>query len=272
MELPKKIAALHERLVIDRARALAMAGRLRQAEELLDGLEAMNPPSGEACDVRARICAQTGKYDEARKFWLRARDVSAEPASYAAELEALATYQRWPARAWIRRWSPMWSVVVVVAAIAMVVSEFPHGRTKSDDRRTGIADAQVASRDGAHEVRFKSGLFSRGATLSEQGKEALETWARQAKGGAPAQTIFVLGHTNDLPFRVRAVYADNYELGLARAQAVVMYLRSTGGLKDGNFALGSAGDADPPFSNETSDGRRRNMTVTITISTDNNKL
>jgi outer membrane protein OmpA-like peptidoglycan-associated protein len=270
MELSSKVTALHERLVIDRAQGLAVVGRVRQAEALLDGWDAANPPSSEMCDVRARICAQSGRYDEAREWWLKARGISGEPAGFATELDALEKYRRWPARAWLRRWSPVWSTIAVVAAIA-AVSGYPHRGIKPGESPAGVPDATMAGPDGTHEVRFESGLFTRGATLSDEGKRALEAWARQVKGDASARTIFVLGHTNDLPLRAHAAYTDNYELGLARAQAAVMYLKSVGGLTDSRFTLASAGDVDPPFSNGTDDGRRRNMTVTILISTNDKR-
>jgi flagellar motor protein MotB len=270
-DLHNKLSSLYERCVLDRARALASAGDFRHAEELLDNLEKATAGSGEACDVRARICAQTGRYEKARESWLKARDLLSAPQGYAAELAALGRYERWPALMSIRRLSPLIIVVVMFGIFAGGVVQYSPRKTAPVEPQLHIADALVTYHDRKIELRFEYGLFERGAVLNVRARKTLEALALQVKGSAQPYTIFIMGHTNDLPLVVRNVYPDNYALGLARAQAVLMYLRSDAGLRDARFVLGSTGEDDPPFPNDAREGRHRNMTVTIVLSPDHTR-
>jgi flagellar motor protein MotB len=82
--------------------------------------------------------------------------------------------------------------------------------------------------------------------------------------GVPV-TVEAIGHADPLPLRAGSSYRDNAELGLARATRVAGLLFGSGLSTDAVF-IGTRGDAAPPFSNDTSEGRLRNRTVTLRIS------
>lgn len=269
-ELRQKLAGLYELGMLERARALASMGDFQHAEEALDRLEKTSTPSCGSCDIRARICAQTGRYRMARQSWQKARELSAGSQSYAAELAALERYERWPVFMQVRRFAPAILVVLAFVLYAGWLTLNSSRPTTPARAPWHIPDASVTYRDGRIELRFEHGLFDRGAELNEQAGKILDELARQLRESAQPYSIFIRGHTNDLPLVTRSRYPDNYALGLARAQAVLQYLRSVAGLKDGKFVLGSAGEIDPPFPNDAHEGRYRNKTVTIVLSPDIN--
>lgn len=269
-ELRDKMAGLHELGMLERARALASTGDFRRAEEILDRLERTSAPSSAACDLRARIGAQTGRYPMARQWWQKAHELSSEPQGFAAELAALDRYEKWPWLMPARRLVPVVLAVLVFALVAGGVSRNSPQPTAPAEVPWRVPGADVAYRDGRIELRYDHGLFNGGTELTEQARKDLDELARQLRESARPYAIFIRGHTNDLPLVARRHIPDNYTLGLARAQAVVVYLRSVAGLKDGKFVIGSAGEVDPPYPNDAQDGRQRNRTVTIVLSPDNN--
>jgi len=94
------------------ASALARAGRLEEAEQLLAGLPDADR-SLRILQLRARIAAQDGRTEEARKFWQTCSALEPDEPSHKEALERLQ-------RVWWRR-SPWVPVAVVLVAVVMAV-------------------------------------------------------------------------------------------------------------------------------------------------------
>jgi len=107
-------------------------------------------------------------------------------------------------------------------------------------------------------------LFDSGkATLRRSAYPVLDRVAHVLKE-IPDQPIGVEGHTDNVPIKVSG-WADNDALSLARAQAVVDYLVSQGGLDVGRLTAIGYGETRPITSNDTADGRQKNRRVEIII-------
>lgn len=108
-------------------------------------------------------------------------------------------------------------------------------------------------------------LFDSGkADLKSDSYPVLEKVARILTSEAANQPIGVEGHTDNQPIR-HSKWADNDELSLARASAVLAYLVEQQGLDAGRLSAIGRGDRQPIASNDTSDGRRMNRRVEIVV-------
>lgn len=108
------------------------------------------------------------------------------------------------------------------------------------------------------EILFDSGS----AQLSSQGRLALDDLK-----GVVADTnleLRVEGHTDDVPLR-GSVYADNWELSVARAVAVVCYLMQRYQLPAQRVTAMGYGSDQPIASNATEAGRRLNRRVVLVV-------
>jgi flagellar motor protein MotB len=114
-------------------------------------------------------------------------------------------------------------------------------------------------------VVFEDGLFSSGALLKPAAERILDDLGAAIKSDAAAVVIAVTGHTDDVPLRPGAPFRDDVALGLARATAVAERLRTGADLDAGALLLRSLGSREPPFPNDSREGRLRNRTVVIQI-------
>lgn len=123
---------------------------------------------------------------------------------------------------------------------------------------TGIDGAGVT-------VTFDEAIFPDGGTdLPESAQDVLADAAARIAGLEGAR-VTVVGHTNDIPTGEGSRYADNTELGLARALAAAESLAAQGALPLDEIAIATSGDDDPPYPNTTDADRRRNQTATLLI-------
>jgi len=77
----------------------------------------------------------------------------------------------------------------------------------------------------------------------------------------PDWRVFLEGHTDNLPIHTRE-FPSNYELSLARAQSVSIFLRQYG-VEKSRILFRGYGDQRPVASNETIEGRRLNRRVDV---------
>jgi flagellar motor protein MotB len=134
--------------------------------------------------------------------------------------------------------------------------------------RTSISVAGAVSRDDgdATVLSFEEGLFGVGSVLTSAAGRILDDLAARLRKDSDDVVVTVTGHTDDLPVPAGGQFADNVSLGLARATAVAERLRRTADLKAGALVLRSLGSNEPPFPNDSREGRLRNRTVVIRIS------
>ncbi len=126
--------------------------------------------------------------------------------------------------------------------------------------------ASITQEDNAMQIIFDYGLFPSNTTLREEAREDLRNLARQLRNRIHDFSIIVEGHTDTVPVQPgdeRII--DSFSLGMERAKAVKFFLSDEGNLPAGRIHTASAGQASPPYPNDTSANRARNRTVTISI-------
>lgn len=112
-----------------------------------------------------------------------------------------------------------------------------------------------------NEILFPSGS----ATLTDQGREVLETVAERVRE-RDAYRIVVEGHTDDVPVEgeVAEAYATNWELSAARALAVLHQLSELG-ISGERLEARAMGSQRPRATNDTPEGRAQNRRVELLI-------
>ncbi len=80
----------------------------------------------------------------------------------------------------------------------------------------------------------------------------------------PDSQILVAGHTDNVPLAGASAFLNNYELSVARADAVRQFLIQRG-LDADRVAVIGYGDTKPIASNETSEGRQANRRVELIV-------
>ncbi len=125
----------------------------------------------------------------------------------------------------------------------------------------------VAVRREAHtcSLVFDDAVFLRLTTLSTWGKEALADVARQLNKHWDRFSLVVEGHTDNEAVRPTSSHPDNYQLGLARANAVVEFLTRDCATPADALRATSVGENSPPFPNDTAANRKRNRTVVLKL-------
>lgn len=108
------------------------------------------------------------------------------------------------------------------------------------------------------EILFASGS----AELSSQGRLALNDLRDLV--GDPNLELRVEGHTDNVPLR-SSTYADNWELSVARAVAVVRYLMRRHHLPPERVTAMGYGSRQPVASNDTEQGRKKNRRVVLVV-------
>ncbi len=113
-------------------------------------------------------------------------------------------------------------------------------------------------------IHFEDGVFARMDTLSPAAGARLQQLAAQLAPYMDRFRLAVEGHTDNIPMRATAAFADNQALALARADAVVRWLQREGGLPE-SAVNAVAEPGPPPFPNDTPENRQRNRTVVLLL-------
>jgi chemotaxis protein MotB len=107
-------------------------------------------------------------------------------------------------------------------------------------------------------------LFDSGKAELRAGAPRVLDKVAQALLQTPDQPIGVEGHTDDRPIKYSG-WADNTELSVARANAVVDYLVTTHGIDRSRLIALGYGEERPIAPNDTVAGRQKNRRVEIVI-------
>lgn len=109
-------------------------------------------------------------------------------------------------------------------------------------------------------------LFSSGsAKLKSASRQVLDEVAMTLRRDYPTHVIRVQGHSDNQPIRkTKHLWADNWELSQARAEAVSQYLISKG-IERSRIRTDGFADTRPIASNATASGRAKNRRVEIVV-------
>ena len=118
---------------------------------------------------------------------------------------------------------------------------------------------------GTLKLVFVDGLFTSWDNLGPDAKATLQQLAKSLTPLVEGYRLEIEGHTDNQPLRSTERYANNNALGKARADAVVAFLASEGGLPATMLQATSAGDQRPPHPNSSTEARRRNRTVVLIL-------
>lgn len=126
-------------------------------------------------------------------------------------------------------------------------------------------DFRITAAGNARVVVFQYGVFTRGTTLAPAAQRDLARIAEAFQPVASSFRIDVEGHTDNSPVRSTHAFADNQELGMARATAAAEFLTANCGLPAASVTASSAGDTRPPHPGTDPESQRRNRTVVLKI-------
>lgn len=110
-------------------------------------------------------------------------------------------------------------------------------------------------------------LFDSGqATLKSEGQAVLQKVA-QVLSQYPKRSIQVVGHTDNVPIRVRTVegFTDNWSLSAGRALAAVRFLIDQAKVDPRRLSAVGCGEFKPVADNSTSEGRSRNRRIAVVV-------
>ena len=114
-------------------------------------------------------------------------------------------------------------------------------------------------------ISFAPHFATLSARLTERDRLELDALIADWQGGADARLI-ATGHTD--AHRIapgHPVFADNYELSLARARAVAAYIGSKLQIADDKLRIDGRGPDEPIASNDTAAGRAKNRRVVLRL-------
>lgn len=107
-------------------------------------------------------------------------------------------------------------------------------------------------------------LFDSGKADLRRGASPVLDKVAQVLKEVPDQPVGIEGHTDNVPIKVSG-WADNHELSVARANAVLSYLVEKHGIDSARLTTVGYGEDHPIESNETPAGRQKNRRVEIVI-------
>ena len=159
------------------------------------------------------------------------------------------------------------------AALAQKVSELARFRSEFFGRVREALGNRTDIRIIGDRFVFESGVLfaSASSEIGAEGRADLGRIAqilREIADQIPPEVawrIRVDGHTDKLPLRANAVYADNWELSLARAMAVVRYFVEEEGLPPDRFAATGFGEHAPLDTADTAVAYARNRRIELTL-------
>ncbi len=129
----------------------------------------------------------------------------------------------------------------------------------------GIEGLAVTERDGGKRLVFDEAVFAYMTTVAGTAKAQLREIGKRLLPRAADFVLVIEGHTDDVPMSPQSGYPSNYELGMARAQAVVEFLKQEAGLPAAALIPLSSGKLDPPYPNDNDELRVKNRTVVLKL-------
>ena len=130
---------------------------------------------------------------------------------------------------------------------------------KSDELQVELKNGKVYV-SMSDKLLFKSGS----ASIEEGGKSAIKALAAVLNKNQEID-ISVEGHTDNIPIKT-ALYADNWDLSVARAISIVRILTNDHNIAPTRLTASGKGEFSPRSSNSTPEGRASNRRTEIVLS------
>jgi len=127
----------------------------------------------------------------------------------------------------------------------------------------------VEERGGKVYVSMQNSLlFPSGSwTVNAEGKAALAELATVLRT-QPELRILVEGHTDNDPYLVKGALADNWDLSVMRATAIIRVLTQSGGVEPVRFTASGRGEFDPVRPNDSAQNKALNRRTEIILAPD----
>jgi chemotaxis protein MotB len=132
-------------------------------------------------------------------------------------------------------------------------------------KMVGNPEAPVVAREDRLQMALPEDvLFAPGqGQLRVQDQLILHALAQALK--RTPYTVLIEGHTDDQPLVPGSRYASNWELSLARAMSVMIYLVHVEGLSPRRMGVAAFGQYHPRYPNDTPEHRALNRAIEISI-------
>lgn len=114
-------------------------------------------------------------------------------------------------------------------------------------------------------ISFNAGLFSKGTKLKVDQESAIMELTKILEKHSSGILIVILGCSDNIPITVSSIYKNNHELGLARANLIYNIFYQSNQFPPENLFVGSIGDINTPYPNDSWENRMKNRTVLINI-------
>lgn len=138
---------------------------------------------------------------------------------------------------------------------------------KLNDIKIDVPGISVRNDGDGLALLFDVGLFEGGGIdLRPEAMRTLISLGHQLEPYIGRIFISVVGHTDNVAMPVGGRHRDNTALAMARAVAVVEYLRAKTQLPSSMFSARGLGESMTPYANDAPDGRARNRTVVMQVS------
>lgn len=221
----------------------AREGRYDSAERLLTFVPAELATAG-AFDLLARIYAQQGRCAEAEVQWAHAIQRDPHNEEYQRCLRAARQYRLRP---WLRfRWAVA-LLLIVCSAISITIWRLDHQKNGKNvvetAPSTSVRTSVPRTETQTDAIRFNTPIFSVGTRLTDAGKQEIRQFAKQLN---PQSRIEIEGQTDSQAVKSGSRYRDNEELGLARANAVALFLHREARLPLNQITVVSRPKVDRP--------------------------
>jgi chemotaxis protein MotB len=129
---------------------------------------------------------------------------------------------------------------------------------KSDELQVELKNGKVYV-SMSDKLLFKSGS----ASIEDAGKSAIKVLADVLNKNLDID-ISVEGHTDNIPIKT-ALYADNWDLSVARATSIVRILTSEHNVSSARLTASGKGEFSPRANNSTAEGRASNRRTEIVL-------
>jgi chemotaxis protein MotB len=160
-------------------------------------------------------------------------------------------------------------VVMAETENSRLKNELALSRQRADELQGQMGEGtRVIEREGKLVLELSGEVFfgSGKAELRSQARTSLKNLARSLERDYPNSLIQIGGHTDNQPIRLtKKLYKTNWELGAARALAVLHYLVDECGVAPSRIYAASFGEHYPKAANTSASGRNANRRVEIVV-------